>query len=118
MTGQLLKIFGISLGLTLLIETGLAAVFRVRTKRGLLVVILSNILTNPAVVFLDLLLRPVTGSLHPAVQLLLEGAAVCTEAFVYRQFHSDLKASVKPFWLSLILNACSYGTGLLIGSLF
>ncbi|MBR3036902.1 MAG: hypothetical protein IKI54_06395 [Lachnospiraceae bacterium] len=117
MTGELLKIFGISLGLTLLIEMGLAWVFRVRTKRGLLIVMLANILTNPAVVFLNLFLQPYTGDWHLALQLLLEAGAVLTEAFVYLQFRTELQASLKPFPLSLVLNACSYGTGLLISRL-
>ena len=111
---EILRSFGISLGLTLLIELSLAFLFRVRTKRGLLVVLLANVLTNPAVVFCCMALGPVLAKWYLPFQLLLEILAVLAEWRVYRSFQKDLKAALPPFWLSLVLNACSYGTGLIL----
>ena len=111
---EVLKIFGVSLGLTLVIELALAAVFRVRSKRGLLIVLLANILTNPAAVFLCIALGPFFGGLFLPFQLLVEAAVVLVEGRVYRDFREDLNAVFPPLLLSLILNACSYGTGLIL----
>lgn len=111
---EVLMSFGISLGLTLAIELSLALLLRVRTKRGLLIILLANVLTNPAAVFLCLALGPVLGGWYLPFQLLVEGFVVLTEGRVYRRFPTDLKAAPAPFLLSLILNACSYGAGLIL----
>ena len=113
---EILISFAVSLGLTLLIELSLAALFKVRTKRGLLIVLLANVLTNPAVVFLCIAIRPFLGKFYLPFQLLAE-AAVFVEGCVYRQFQADLRASLRPFLLSLVLNACSYGAGLVLNFL-
>lgn len=114
---EILSSFAVSLGLTLLIELSLAALFKVRTKRGLLIVLLANVLTNPAVVFLCMALGPFLGKFYLPFQLLAEAVAVFVEAYVYRQFQADLRASLRPFLLSLVLNACSYGAGLVLNYL-
>jgi len=111
---EVLKSFGISLGLTLLIEMSLAVIFRVRSKRGLTVVLLANVLTNPAAVCLCMVLGPFLGGWYLPFQLLVEAAVVLAEGNVYRQFREDLNAALKPFPLSFVLNACSYGTGLIL----
>lgn len=111
---EILKTFAVSLGLTLLIELGLALLLGVRSKRGLLVVFLANVLTNPAAVCLCLALWPYLGSLYLPFQLLVEAAVVLVEWRVYRPFRADLAARLSPFLLSLVLNACSYGTGLIL----
>ena len=111
---EVLKTFGISLGLTLVIELALAFLLRVRSKRGLLIVLLANILTNPAAVFLCLALGPLFGKFFLLFQLAVEAAAVLAESRVYRDFRKDLDAALSPFLLSLVLNACSYGTGLIL----
>ena len=111
---EILKSFAVSLGLTLVIEMGLAVLFRVRSKRGLLVVLLVNVMTNPAAVFLCLALGPHLGTWYLPFQLLVEAAVVVVEGRVYRQFREELNAALPPFLLSLVLNACSYGTGLIL----
>ncbi len=111
---EVLKAFGVSLGLTLVIELTLALLFRVRSKRGLLIVLLANVLTNPAAVFLCMAFGPFSGKLFLLFQLLVEAAVVWTESRVYRDFREDLNAALSPFLLSLVLNACSYGTGLIL----
>ncbi|MBQ9910341.1 MAG: hypothetical protein IJM50_02470 [Lachnospiraceae bacterium] len=116
MTG-ILKTFGISLGLTLAIEMALAFLLRIRTKKGLLIVLLANVLTNPAAVFLCMASGLVPGKGYYLFQLGVEALVVLTEGFVYGRFRDVLKAAVKPMLLSLILNACSYGTGLVLNLL-
>ena len=114
---DVLKSFAVSLGLTLLIEMSLAFLFRVRSKRGLTVVLLANVLTNPAAVCLCMACGPYLGGWYFPFQLLVEAAVVLVEGNVYRQFRKDLNALLKPFLLSFVLNACSYGTGLIPNAL-
>lgn len=103
---------GISLFLTLILEIAFALVFKVRSK-SLLIVLLANVLTNPAVVVLHLLLcRHYTFSEIPVI-LVLECSAILTEAVVYKHC-TDIK---KPFLFSLSSNTFSYLCGLLAGSL-
>ena len=111
---EILKGFAVSLGLTLAIELALAIILRVRSKRGLLVVLLVNVMTNPAAVFLCMALGPNLGRWYLPFQLLVEALAVLAEGHVYRQFRAELNAALPPFLLSLVLNACSYGTGLIL----
>ena len=114
---EILKIFAVSLGLTLVIELMLAFVFRVRSKRGLLIVLLANVLTNPVAVFLCMASGLSPGRGYYLFQLGVEAAVVLAEGFIYSRFREDLRAAVKPFLLSLILNACSYGAGLILNLL-
>ena len=111
---ELLKTFGISLGLTLLIEMPLAFGLGVRKRRGLFIVFLVNVLTNPAAVLVCLLIRPAAGDLYLLFQISVEIVVVITEGIVYNQFREEMSAKLKPFLLSLVLNACSYGLGLVI----
>jgi hypothetical protein len=97
---------------TLTVETGLAALIGFR-KRDLLFVVLVNMLTNPPVVLLTYLSGLFWGwQTRIAALIVLEAAAYLTEALIYR---SNLrKQKPHPFLLSLILNAASYGSGLLL----
>ena len=61
--------FSISLGLTLAVEVPLSLLFGVR-KKGLLCVILANVLTNPATVFLLLLIRKIVRNCAPVLKSL------------------------------------------------
>lgn len=106
--------FGISLGLTLLMELALAAAFGVR-KKGLLIVLLANVLTNPLAVLAMKLVRSGLPALwyYPAeagVELLV----VLTEWGIYRAFQKEAPSLRRPFLLSLALNLVSYGAGLLL----
>ena len=51
---EIISMFAISLALTLIIELIVARCWGFQTKKELLLVILVNILTNPAAVFLDM----------------------------------------------------------------
>ncbi len=113
MTAYFLQVFGVSLGLTLLIELPLAFLFGVR-KQGLLIVFLVNVLTNPLVNLLYLLARTYLGVPAFPTQIILEVPVVITEWLIYRLFHKHAGMFRVPFIMALILNAVSYGTGVLL----
>lgn len=104
----MLKTLAVSLGLTLVVEVPLAAVLGLR-RRDLLLAALVNVLTNPAVVLLHML--------FPAawVKFLLEGAAVTAEGFYYSRYGNDIR---RPWLLSLLLNAASFGIGCAVSALY
>lgn len=96
-----LTLFGISLGLTLLFELAVALCFGLGSRDRLILVILANILTNPAAVWL-----------HWAVgipQIPIEIVVVLTEYYVYRKFYIP-----RPLLFSLAANGVSWGLGLIL----
>lgn len=101
---------GISLFLTLALELAFALVFKVRGK-ALLIVALVNVLTNPAVVILHLLLCRHFSLPEIAVVSILEIFAVIAEAAVYKARCTSIK---RTFLFSLGANAFSYLCGVLI----
>ena len=76
--------------------------------QDLLLCALANVLTNPAVVLLNLI--------FPAawLLLLLECAAVGVEGLVYLRCARHIR---RPFLFSLWANGCSFGLGLVIGGI-
>lgn len=106
MTKYLLEMFGISLGMTLLIELPISRVMGMRGRKFLLLVVLVNILTNPAAV----LLHWVGFS-----QIPVELGVIALEAAVYFWFSRDDRWNIPhPVRLSVISNATSWILGLLI----
>ncbi len=101
----------ISLVLTLLLELGFAWFWGVRGK-GLALVILMNILTNPAVVTIHFLCTVVLGWNELFPVLLLEAAAITAEGFCCRGMIR------KPWTFSIYVNLFSYLTGELLQFLF
>lgn len=99
----------VSLFLTLFLETGFAFILKKRNK-DLLLVVLVNILTNPAVVLLYWLTKKYTLYDTILVTTILETLAILVEAFYYKKFGDQFKT---PFLFSLGTNAFSYGMGLL-----
>ena len=107
--------FGISLGLTLAIELPIAYSMGIRSGRGILIVLLTNVLTNPAAVYAAFLLKrhfPAAGRF--TVELPIEAAVFTAEWLIYRSFRETDDEFKKPFLLSLVCNAVSYGIGILI----
>lgn len=102
---RLLTTLLVSLLLTLLLECAFAFVTGARTPRRLLLVVLVNVLTNPIVVLLCTLFP------SPLLTAVMELAAVLTEGAIYRARADWLR---RPFLFSLVINAFSYLTGLLI----
>ncbi len=104
---------GISLLLTLVIELLFALCFRIRGK-DLIIVGLVNVLTNPAVVVLYLLLCRYYCLWDAAVVIILEIIAFLTEALIYKTVCRSIK---RPFLFAFGANAFSYLCGALIGVL-
>ena len=111
----LISMFGSSLALTLVIELVTAFLWGVRSPRGLLLVALVNVLTNPLVVllyWLSGLYLPMLPSLP--VQLALETAAIMAEAEIYCSFSKEPQWQIRhPALLSIVANICAWLVGLL-----
>lgn len=102
----------ISLLLTVFLELIFALVFRAR-GRALLIVTLANVLTNPAVVVLFLLLCRHYSLPEYAVVPILETGAMLIEALIYARC-TEIR---RPFLFALAANAFSYLSGAVIGTL-
>ncbi len=107
-----LEMFGVSLALTLIVEIGLAALFKIKGKR-LIIVALVNTLTNPVAVFLSYYFE--FGWIGI---LILETTAVVIEGLIYYLFGKKDGFEIRrPFLISLVLNVASYGIGVLLNFL-
>lgn len=109
----LLPTFALSLGLTLLLELLIARLCRLR-GRDYLLVVLVNILTNPAVVYLDMVCAAWMPNGRDLWQIPLEAAAILTEGWCYARFARSVR---RPWMFALVANAFSYGCGLLLNTL-
>ena len=101
--------------LTLVLEEITALIVGVRKGFDLTVILFSNLLTNPVVVFSGILLASFTNIPRPVYIIVLELAAFITEALIYRKLLFTKKPS--PFLLSLILNSVSFFAGTTLSSL-
>lgn len=100
-----LQMFGLSLGLTVAIELIVGWLFGLHSREQLLLLILVNVLTNPAAVWLHHFMG--------LPQLPIEIAVVIVECYVYHSFQQELHRS-RPLLLSLTANGASWALGLLI----
>jgi hypothetical protein len=108
-----LKFSAVALILTIIIESGIAWLFGLRSRRELLTIVLINVITNPLLNYL----LAVNSYFHlisqtTALLLCLEITVVLVEwqllVWVLRM------NSKKMLLLSFVMNACSCGAGLLI----
>ncbi len=97
-----------SLGLTLVLECGLARFSGLRGWRNLLMVALAQVATNPVVVSVSLWMRLNTDVFQFVYEFPLEIAAVVAEWLMYKRL---LKSIEQPFCFSLGLNTFSYSCG-------
>lgn len=105
-----------SLTITLAIETAAAALLGVRSMRGILIVALVNVLTNPLLVLCTFLAQYVTvRTVYCVILFFFEAAAVLAEGLIYRR---TVRTKLHPLLLSLILNACSFGAGVAVNALW
>ena len=107
----LLSALAISLSLTLLLELAFALLWGVRGK-GLLLVILMNILTNPAVVTLHYICTAVFGWNGILPVLFLEAAAITAEGICCRGVIQ------KPWTFAICINLFSYFAGEILQLIF
>lgn len=99
----MLKIFALSLGLTLALELPIACLWGLR-GRELLTVLAANLMTNPLAVALHLAGIP---------QLPIELGVVLAEGLAYSSHFEN-----RPRLLALVSNALSWGIGIFIQQLF
>ena len=89
-------------------ELLLALVFRIR-KKGLLVVLLANVLTNPAYVLTILAIRiRMAPDSTKVIQLFLEALIILIEGLFYKKYLRELR---HPWLFSLAANLFSIGAG-------
>lgn len=112
---QIILTLIVCLILTLVLEEITALIVGVRKGFDLTVILFSNLLTNPVVVFSGMLLASFTSIPRPVYIIVLELAAFITEALIYRKLLFTKKPS--PFLLSLILNSVSFFVGTTLSSL-
>lgn len=102
----LLEMFSVSLVLTWLIELTVAAVMGLRDGKSVLLVLLVNLLTNPAAVLLCHLGIP---------QLPVELAVIAVEAWIYTSFSKDDRWNIpNPMVLSVAANLIAWFAGILL----
>lgn len=109
MTMQLLRGLALGLVLTEVIELIFALTMGVRSGRDLLLVGLSNLLTNPLVVLLSYLALYKTALPMGPLVLLLEAGAILLEWRCYLWARLDVPS---PLLFSLAANGTSYLLGL------
>ena len=111
----LIRMFGVSLILTLVTELAIAFVLGLRTGKNMLLVVLVNVLTNPPAVLCNWLCRMYLPDYHRiSVQLAIETVVVIVEAFVYCLYARDERRQIKrPVLLAFAANGCSWLLGLL-----
>ncbi|NCC67201.1 MAG: hypothetical protein EOM14_03250 [Clostridia bacterium] len=105
----------VSLGLTVTIELAFALCCKIRAPRDILLVVLVNLLTNPAVVLSYLLLRQRVSVSPVFIVLPLELAAVAVEGFCYKYRGEKIK---RPFLFSFCANVLSYCLGIVFSFVF
>lgn len=98
--------------LTIAIEGGAAFILGYRKKLQLLIIVLVNVITNPALNYILLLFRMIGYDVSFYPVLMLEIAVVFTEwRIMAYAFKTDSK---KLFILAALMNGLSYGAGILI----
>ncbi len=111
-----LKGFGISLGLTLVIELLIAFLMKVRGRTEFLIAALVNVLTNPLVVLIVYYTMFRAPALRWPVEILLEILVIPAEGLLYRAAKKSGFHFSRPFLLALVCNLSSYGFGLALNA--
>lgn len=118
MVMYLIRMFGISLMMTIAIELAAALLFGMRMRKNMLLVVLVNVFTNPPAVLCNWLCRLYLPDYHRvAVQLPIEAVVITVEALIYSIFARDEQWRIrKPVLFSLTANGCSWLLGVLGGA--
>lgn len=102
----LIEMFTVSLILTWLVELTVATAMGLRGKKSIYLVLLVNLLTNPAAVLLCHLGTP---------QLPVELAVIAVEAWVYTSFSKDDRWQIShPIILSVAANLIAWFAGIFL----
>ena len=116
MTEYIVQMFGISMLLTLLLEHAVIFLLREGTRKNIVLLLLVNVLTNPAAVFLALL-----GNMFGGVggelwfQIPIEIVVVVVEAGIYWIFSKEKEWKIHhPILLAVVANMVSWLSGVVI----
>jgi len=113
----LLKMFCISLILTLVLELLTAVLLRVElSKKNVYLIGLVNLLTNPPAVLLVWLGRQFFGgNFSLLLEIFVEIVVILTESSIYRKFVREENWNMKhPILLAVIANIISWGVGFVL----
>lgn len=103
--------------LTVFIETIVAVLFGVRTKKDILNIILVNIITNPPLVSGTFAINLFYGiQMRNILEIVFEILVVFIEGFIYYKYLEFKK--INPFMFALILNITSYFFGEIYNNIF
>ena len=111
MTQELLTSLAFSLVATLVLEAAFFWLTGKRNRRDLVLLVLVNLLTNPALVLLLHLIYWFTNLNYLVATVVLELIAVAVEGLYYKKFGQEFKY---PFLFSLAANAFSCTIGILL----
>ena len=113
---DILCMFGISLILTIIIELSIARVWGLKTKKEMLLVLLVNILTNPAAVFCVWICNGYLGSEFSFLfQCVMEFIVVVVEAKVYSGFAREEGWNIKkPLQFAIAAKVISWVSGVML----
>ena len=109
------QMFAVSLGATIVLEALVMFLLREQYKKNLLLLVLVNILTNPAVVYLSYVGKYYTGLSDVLIQFPIEIVVVIVEVKIYTWFSKDENWLIKnPVLLGILANVFSWSIGLLM----
>lgn len=113
---DILSMFAVSLILTIIIESVVARIWGLKTKKEMLLVLLVNILTNPAAVFCVWIGNSYLGSPFDFLfQCIIELGVVVVEGKVYSSFAREEAWNIKkPLQFAFIVNMISWLSGVVI----
>ena len=113
---DIFNMFAFSLGLTIIIEIIFARLWGLKTKKETLLVVLVNILTNPAAVFFAWISFICLGSeWYIPAQCIIEVVVVVVEANVYLNFAFKEGWNIKkPLKFAIMVNMLSWLFGVVV----
>ena len=103
---ELILTFGLCLIVTLIIEEAGALILGIRKRFDLIVILITNILTNPVAVLINMVMGSFTSVPKPIYIALIEIVVFLIEALIYSKLLYSKRPS--PVILSLILNLASF----------
>lgn len=114
---HIIKMFAFSLAATLLVELVIGYLFGVRKAKGIFLLALVNILTNPVAVCCAWCIRLYYPGCNDFImQVCIEVLVVIAEAAIYYVFSREEKYSIRhPVLLSIFSNTISWGLFYIIG---
>lgn len=116
MSDYILKMFGISLVLTIVLEIAVLFLLKESSRRNVVLLLLVNVLTNPAAVFLSMIGNMLGGIGRELwFQIPIEIVVVMIEAGIYWVFSREKDWEIRhPILLAIVANMVSWLSGVVI----